>query len=187
MDRQLAEPARRVECRDRVEIAEEGVGLTTIGIDWAPDVDLAGCTTWVQRTGKKREPGFDSLGWAAPIELYRPLLSYDELGGVLDGRPSELYDKLFVLLGLEQITDAQQRLIAALKQLQAPQIVVKGLTAELNAGLKESADPRAAQALALLGKRTPDIAAVQALVTGTATTDSGSLPVLRSTQPGIHP
>ena len=121
----------------------------------------------MQRAGKKREPGRDSLGWAAPIELYRPLLSYDELGGVLGGRPHELYDKMFVLLGLERITEARTRLSAALKHLQAPQLAVKGLTAEVKAaarGVRRIRGPRRPSACSR--NAPPDVAAVQGLVTG---------------------
>ena len=74
----------------KVEIAEEGAGLATIRLDWTSEARLEDCSRWVQRAGKKRQPGFDSLGWAGPMELYRPLLSYDELGDVLDGGPTEL-------------------------------------------------------------------------------------------------
>ena len=164
----------------KVEIAEKGVGLTTLGLDWIPGSDLASCNSWVQRAGQKRELGHDSLGWSVPIELYRPLLSYDELSGVLSGKPHELYDKMFVLLGLERITEGRNRLAAVLKQLQLPQAAVKTLTAEVKGLLQGSDDPRAGHALALLAKRPPHIAGIQALVTGSAVAESGSLAALRA-------
>ena len=37
----------------RVEIAEEGVGITTLGLDWTAEADLAGCSCWVQRARKE--------------------------------------------------------------------------------------------------------------------------------------
>jgi ABC-type hemin transport system ATPase subunit len=164
----------------RVEIAEEGSGLTTIGLDWAAGADLQDVKSWVQRTGQKREPGFESLGWAEPIEMFRPLLSYDELGGVLDGKPSELYDKLFVLLGLERITDARNRLNGELSQLSAPLKAARSMTAELKVVLLGSKDPRATVARTLITKRTPDVPLVQALVTGSHATESGPVTALRS-------
>jgi DNA repair exonuclease SbcCD ATPase subunit len=95
----------------RVGIAEEGSGTTTIGVDWpaGEGVDADDFKAWVQRDGKKREDT-SVLGWAGALEMYRPLLSYDELGGILEGRPSDFYDQLHKLLGLEQLTDAMARL-----------------------------------------------------------------------------
>ena len=150
----------------RVEIAEEGSGITTIGLDWTPAAGLQERTTWVQRHGKKREAGLASLGWSGPIELYRPLLSYDELGGVLD-KPSLLFDKLFSLLGLERIADGLKRLTKAHKELVAPVALAKSLAAEIKPLLSASEDSRAAAALGLLAKRPPNVSAVQALATGT--------------------
>ena len=65
----------------RVSIAEEGSGTTTIGVDWpaGEGVDVDDFKAWVQRDGKKREDT-SVLGWAGALEMYRPLLSYDELG-----------------------------------------------------------------------------------------------------------
>ena len=102
----------------RVDIAEEGSGATTIGVDWPAGeaVDVDDFKAWVQRDGKKREDT-SVLGWAGALEMYRPLLSYDELGGILEGRPSDFYDQLHKLLGLEQLTEAMTRLDAEIKQL----------------------------------------------------------------------
>jgi len=150
----------------RVEVAEEGAGITTIGLDWTRTAGLQECTKWIQRPGKKREVGFASLGWSAPIELYRPLLSYDELGGVLD-KPSQLFDKLFSILGLERIADGLKRLNKAHKELLAPVALAKSLAADIKPLLSASEDSRAAAALALLAMRPPNVSKVQALVTGT--------------------
>ena len=154
-----------------VEVAEEGSGLTKIGVDWPKGAGLKECTAWVQRHGKKRQDGRGSLGWEAPLNLYRPMLSYDELGGVLEGSQSTLYDKLHVLLGLESITDGQQRLTAAMKRLQLPVTDAKVRGAELKPLLTESDDPRSAAALAQLKKHKPNINLVQTLATGGPTTD----------------
>lgn len=104
----------------RLDLAMQDAGPVTIGVDWATDAELEPPPRWAQRQGGKREPGSDPLGWAAPLELYRPLLSYEELGGVLDGQPKDLYDKLNVLLGLDRITGGQQRAAAADRAGQEP-------------------------------------------------------------------
>jgi len=113
----------------RLELAEETAGPMTVGADWTQNADLVDFSMWAQRPGEKRQCGTDPLGWAAPLDMYRPLLSYDELGGVLDGQPSELYDKLHTVLGLERISVAQKRLVERLKELQGPQAALRPLTA----------------------------------------------------------
>ncbi len=162
----------------RVEIAEQGSGQTTIGKDWTADAPLEAGNTWVQRAGHKRESGLASLGWAGPLERYRPLLSYEELGTVLEGRPSDLFDKLHDLLGLERINDARHRLAGALKQLQAPATEAKRMSGELQTSLADSPDSRAAVALIQLRKRSPDLPLIRALATGSGT-ESASLEPLR--------
>jgi recombinational DNA repair ATPase RecF len=151
----------------RLELAEENGGPITIGVDWAPGAELGRHSTWAQRPGAKRAFGADPLGWAGPLELYRPLLSYDELGGVLDGQPKDLYDKLNVLLGLDRITEAQQRLNERLKQLQGPQQDLKTHSVQVKNLLAGSDDERAQHASTLLAKYKKDIAAVEALAIGT--------------------
>ncbi len=126
---------QKVAAEIRIELAEEGQGTLTIGMDWSTDASLGDGTCWVQRKGAKRQTGRDSLGWAAPLERYRPLLSYDELGGVLEGRPSDLHDKLNPLLGLESITEGQKRLTSTLKRLQEPAATARSLLAQLKADL----------------------------------------------------
>jgi hypothetical protein len=73
-----------------------------------------------------------------PLELYRPLLSYDEVGGVLEGTPSGLFDKLHSLLGLQPINDGQARLALLLKRLQIPAATAKAALTELKALLVNS-------------------------------------------------
>ncbi len=160
-------------CSIRVELAEEGAGVTIIGLDWAADADLVDRTTWVQRAGQRREAGLDSLGWTLPMELYRPMLSYDELGGRLEAEPSKLHDQLANILGLERITDAQRRVSQALKQLQQPQIDAKAALSELRKALAASNDARAGQALALVIGKTPDLDAAEKLFSASIAETNG--------------
>jgi len=149
----------------RVGITEEGSGVTTIGVDWpAGDVDVHQMKTWIQRSGQKREDT-SVLGWDAALEMYRPLLSYDELGGILEGRPSDFYDELYKLLGLEQLTEAIARLDAEVKQLKQPGVDLKKAKDALKPVLETHDDPRAATALAQVKKFKPDLDAVRPLIT----------------------
>lgn len=164
----------------RIRIAEEGAGDTTVGIDWAADGGLDDRNVWVQRRGKPRQPGLDSLGWESALDAFRPILSYDELGGLLESGPSGLYDALAAMLGLEQVTDARKRLDAAVKRLGIPQAEAKALRTELKQTLTGMDDPRAASALTLLRKQHPDIDAVESLATGTAAPPADDLAGLRA-------
>jgi ABC-type hemin transport system ATPase subunit len=150
----------------RVGIAEQGSGETSIGVDWPTggDVAVSDMKRWVQRAGQKRESP-NVLGWTAALEMYRPMLSYDELGSILEGTPSELYDQLYKLLGLEQLTTAMIRLDLEVKRLKEPSAAAKKARDALRLRLAGHDDPRAATALAALGKPKPDLDAVRPLIT----------------------
>lgn len=150
----------------RIAIAEEGAGVTTIGVDWpsGDDVDVDDKKTWIQRSGQKREAP-EVLGWDTALEMYRPLLSYEELGHILEGTPSHFFDQLHRLLGLDQLTEAMRRLDAEVKQLRKPAADLKRVRDELKPLLESHPDPRAAAALAQVKKTKPDIEAVRPLIT----------------------
>ena len=65
-----------------VSLAEESVGTTKVTVEWNGD-ELESRETYLQRPGQHRETGIESLGWERPLETFRPLMSYDELGGLL--------------------------------------------------------------------------------------------------------
>jgi len=141
----------------RVGIAEQGRGETAIGVDWPIGGDVA-------VSDMKRESP-NVLGWAAALEMYRPMLSYDELGTILEGTPSELYDQLYKLLGLEQLTTAMIRLDLEVKRLKEPSVAARKARDALRPRLDAHEDPRAVTALAALGKVKPDVDAVRPLIT----------------------
>lgn len=149
-----------------VDVAEQGAGATTIGVDWPDrdDVEVTQAKTWVQLAGKKREDR-SVLGWAAALEMYRPLLSCDELGGILKGRLSDLHDQLHKLLGLEQLTEAMARLEAEVKELKEPGLDAAKAKKSVRPQLESHDDLRAARALTQVKKHKPDLGAVRSLVT----------------------
>ncbi|EHB56117.1 SMC domain protein [Mycolicibacterium rhodesiae JS60] len=150
----------------RIGIAEEGSGTTTIGVDWGPgtDVVVEDMKTWVQRNGQAQE-SISVLGWSAALEMYRPLLSYDELGQILEGRPSDFHDQLYKLLGLEQLTDALAVLDDQVKALKQPAVDAKKAKEALKPRLEGHSDPRAAAALAQVTRTKPKVEAVRPLIT----------------------
>ena len=149
----------------RIGMAEEGTGETTLGVDWPPgDVPVDDLKRWVQRAGRKQEdPAV--LGWAGALEMYRPMLSYDELGGILEGARSEFYDQLYKLLGLEALNVAMTRLDVEVKSLKEPAVSSRKSRDALKVGLQASEDPRAVQALALVAKTKPVLEQVRPLIT----------------------
>lgn len=153
----------------RIGLAEEGSGTTTIGVDWpaGADVPFGAMQPWVQRKGEKREP-VGALGWDAALTMYRPLLSYDELSGILEGKPSEFYDQLYRLLGLEQLSDAINVLDVEVKKLRQPGADLKKVADGLKPVLAAHEDPRSALALARVKKSKPDLEAVRPLIVGAA-------------------
>lgn len=164
-----------------VEIVEEREGITKVGVEWpADEADVNAFKAWVQRPGAKRESGTESLGWKAALDTYRPMMSYDELGGLLEAGPSALYDALAKALGVEQLTDAIRRLETRAKPL-------RGVGTELNARRKtlqrDAAaldDERARTVAALLKKPQPDTAQLSAVVAGSDVPNAVELAGIRA-------
>lgn len=155
-------------CSVRVQFTVEGDRATSIGADWARDADLTDAKHWSARAGEKRQAGVSALGWTNAVEVFRPLLSYDEIGGLLEQEPSKLYDALAKLLGLEEIQDAETRLDALHKEKRIPRQNAKDALTGLKAQLAEADDDRAATLAKLLRSRKPDLDAIADLATGGA-------------------
>ncbi|MDT3399091.1 AAA family ATPase [Streptomyces sp. B1866] len=127
--------------------------------------DVADSRAVLERPGQDPRP-LDSLGWDADLTTYRPFLSYSELGQMIGGRPSEMYDAVASILGLQQLTDAARRLRELVQEHEAP---AKRAAEELPGLLQRLgavADPRAEAAVAALGGRKKDLARAAGLVTG---------------------
>lgn len=167
-----------------VEVVQEGAGPIWMHTRWtAGTTDVNAHATTAQRTvNGTKGPTQDAaaLGWAPALETYRPMLSYDELGGLLESGPSELYDAIAKVLGTEQLADALALIKSRHSQLAAPQ---KTATTERKALQGEAAaldDERAQAVAALLKKTTPDTAAIRGLATGVTMPDRGTIASLRA-------
>lgn len=102
---------------------------------------------------------------------YRPLLSFNELGGMFDARPADLYDAVAALLGVQPLRDAvdvlRQARLADAKPLDAQKKARKTLVARL----RELQDDRAKAVLDAIDGKSWDLgAALQALEEDTAST-----------------
>lgn len=169
--------------RVTVEVAEEDAGLTSIGVEWPDSTEkVDDAKRWVQRPGKKREDGTDSLGWDAPLQTYRPLLSYDELGGVFERGPSALYDALAAVLGVEQLTEAIRRLEQRYKTIAAPERSLAQSRKALQAEAAALDDERAREAAKALRKTAPDTTLLRSIASGTTVEDDGVIGWLRKVE-----
>lgn len=163
---------RNLHCADpayvRVDLAVDGDrGRTAVERTW-PENDLDRSDAWVQRPGEKRAP-LATLSWGREMETYRPFLSYSELGAMLDGGPSGVYDALAAILGLDDLTAAEKRLNDARKALDAAARELDGERKGVLVELTGSDDPRAREAEQALQAKQPDLDAVERLATSRAT------------------
>lgn len=165
----------------RATFVIEGQARTTVGLDWSAGVGSGDYKAWTQRVGEQRRDGVAELGWKEPLELYSPMLSYDELGGILEGKPSELYDALESFLGLERLTEAARRLRERTRDLEEPGKKTTEAAKLAKNALEPLSDARAQTVLAVIGSRKQDaaaIAAVEDALAGSASTADPALAAL---------
>lgn len=174
--RNIHHPTSKISLR----LVEEGVGPISVNASWADGEAAVGSRmVKAQAHGQPQRDGTDHLGWNQALEQFRPILSYDELGGMLDGKQSDLYDALASILGVEQLTDAVRRLKAQSDARKGPGVTGTARRKELQARAAESSDERAVEAAVLLRKADPDTGRLRALVTGGQQVDRGPLSSLR--------
>jgi recombinational DNA repair ATPase RecF len=167
-------------CAIRIGFTAQGSGPFTVGANWAADAELADRKSWTQTGSEKHVDGTDHLGWRRPLEVWRPVLSYDELGRLFDGGPSALYDALAKLLGLEVLADAEKLIAAQLKSTKAARSDADQECKRVLSVLTESGDERAERAIALLGKKGANLDEVLALATGSDDAGQQVVPALRA-------
>jgi ABC-type Mn2+/Zn2+ transport system ATPase subunit len=159
--------------RIAVSMAADGRrGVTSVVREWPHDNALEDGIAFAQAQGAPRQ-SIETLGWAVPLELYRPFLSYSELGTLVAGRPSEMYDALQAILGLDQLIDAERRLSDARKKFDESSKQARQALPELLEQLSKHPDERARQAETTLLRRTPDLDAIKALAVGDRRADDG--------------
>src|SRR3954471_10740222 len=100
----------------KADLLVEGKGNVSVSRTWTSG-DLSGNDVTCVGPGKKAQ-SLEALGWADALVTFRPFLSYNELGSLLEEGPSKLYDALSKVLGLEDLVAVQARLAAARKARQ---------------------------------------------------------------------
>ncbi|MEU5725015.1 AAA family ATPase [Micromonospora sp. NPDC047738] len=150
-------------CRIAVDLRVDGVATPTRVVrEWPSEAELGEAEVSVT-SGHGSHKDLAELGLTRPLELYRPFLTAAELGRLTAGTQSQLFDAISAILGLEAITDADRRLMAAARPLDAAIKEVRAQRATLAAALAEVPDERARRAAALLVTR-PDLAALAAIL-----------------------
>jgi len=156
-----------------VEFVFEGDGVATAVEQWPADGDVENGTRTIQRGGGKKVP-LESLGWMRPLELYRPFLSYNELGAMFDEGPTALHDKLSAMLGLDDLAAAQKALQNARLEARRASDAVRSKTAGLLTQLRLLDDDRATKARQELESATPDLAALRKLLVRSEASEESS-------------
>ena len=165
------------------EMLLAGTGPAEVTAIWDEDAGLEGASTAMQPKGK-RKTSLNELGWTQALLWFRPFLSYNELGSMLDEGPSKLYDALSLMLGLDDLVQAQTALADARKDRQKEfkdaESQRKELVDSLRALLAEAEDERAAASLKALTSSDWGLDAVEALLSGApAGSDESALGALQ--------
>ena len=126
-------------------------GKIQLNREWKQDAEMDASTFTAQPASQLEEQG-----WKAALEDYRPFLSHNELSTLLLREPSKLYDALYKILGLGDLTLALERLANLRKQDEAASKLLKSDLSSLKARLAQSGDPRAQTAAKELGRRSID-------------------------------
>ncbi|MGW7574983.1 AAA family ATPase [Streptomyces sp. NPDC054765] len=146
-----------------------------------PGDDVTAPEVVFKRPGYGQRP-FKDVGWEEALNGYRPFLSYSDLDKLISGKPSELYDSIATILGLGELTAADERLQAVEKALNSTAKTADADLPALVESLSALDDPRAERALAAVsGSGTPDFDELEALVSGLPDADDDRLRELRAT------
>ncbi|MFD7788553.1 AAA family ATPase [Streptomyces nojiriensis] len=164
--------------RVEVECRRDGADLpATIRRSWH-GANLADARVAVHRPGLPDGELHEVIG-SEELSLYRPFLSYSELGAVINGPMTALHDGLAQVLGLEQLSDAYKEAGVRLKALKDGEKKAADTAVTVLAELRTSDDPRAVGAAEALSARRPDRERVRVLLATRTEGDATELERLR--------
>ncbi|MFF0495555.1 AAA family ATPase [Nocardia aobensis] len=164
--------------RIAVDLVAQERGPFTITRTWAEGDELS-AGSWTERENDSGSAEFRPEDWARALELYRPFLSYSELGAVVDGRPSDLFDALHRLLGLDDISAALDRTRTRRIELERAAKQSRDGRQALLDELLTVADERAERVAEMLRAPAPDLSAVAHELAG-ARHDPGGVAALQA-------
>jgi ABC-type hemin transport system ATPase subunit len=160
------------------ELYVEDAGPTSVRRSWGDGAKLTESATSVQAGGQRRAD-LDSLGWGRDLVEHRPFLSHAELERFFSGRPSDLFDLLASVLGLEDLAVTAARLHDARVVREKALKVAKAELSPLRDELDALDDERAMGCLEALGGKTWDLARAEGIATGVVADPAGDLAQLR--------
>jgi AAA domain len=150
----------------QVDLTADGQpGIFRVTRHWSPGADLDTAQSVIQAHGQRQQP-LATADWARQIELFRPFLSYSELGALVSGKPSDMYDAVQAILGLDQLVGAEKRLDAERKKLDEPSRLATRTLPVVRKRLAASSDQRARDAEKALSTKPRNLEAVEALAVG---------------------
>lgn len=172
-----------------VQLTEDGVpGTTTVTRSWAANAVLesANDSVWTGAT----ELSLAAKGWLRPLELYRPFLSYAELGALVSGKPTSMHDAMQAILGLDLLTATEKILTEARRTADGESKAAKQEQPALLAKLAANPDDRARLAEKALEGKAWDLATLKTLAVGDAAAVDERVGLLRQimsiTLPAAH-
>ncbi|MFD8098670.1 AAA family ATPase [Nocardia fluminea] len=149
-----------------VELLTEGAEpRISVATHWDESAELADAQ-WTERRGSQPATSVDPRGRRQRLDLYRPFLSYSELGALVDGKPSDLFDALHRLLGLDELAAAAEQIRLRKLELERAVRDSRQSHADLLVELAEADDERAHGVADLLRSPDPDLDAVAGAVAG---------------------
>ena len=147
---------------------------------WMADADLDDSSATAQLHGRRIAP-LASLGWERDLAAFRPFLSYNELGSMLEEGPSALFDALASILGLDELVECERRLRETRLEAERARKAADASKKAALIILGETGDERAAACMAALREKPADLNAIEAILGGQVPTpegDAGRLVVL---------
>jgi recombinational DNA repair ATPase RecF len=162
------------------ELAIEGTpGRTTARRHWPPQAGLEQSLIEVQPHGQPKSDRL-TFGWEQALVAFRPFLSYNELGSMLDEGPSKLYDALSSVLGLEDLVTVEKLLCDARKAADKCRKDARTALQPLLTRLEQLDDTRARQCLQALNGTHWDLDTAESVLLGAAegTEAAGELELL---------
>lgn len=158
--------------RVEVEVQIDGdSGVSRIVRTWpGDDVDQSQASL---RRPRERSVQLDEAPWHGQLAIHRPFLSYVELGRVIDGRPSEMYDTFASILGFESLSAADTRLRMARRDRDRVAKVTESQRRSLHEALVLVDDERAVAAAALLSSPRADLDRLRSIASGARETPNG--------------
>ncbi|MFF7036850.1 AAA family ATPase [Streptomyces griseus] len=164
-----------------LKLAIEGdAGGSTLTRTWTGE-GFGSSEATFKRPGHGTVPLADA-GWGTVLADHRPFLSYTDLDLMLTGKPSERYDAIAGILGMDLLSTAIARLSTREKALAATAKEAKDALPGLKDALCELGDDdRAVRALlAVDTPGAPDLDTVDALVAGLPPADDGRIAELQA-------